>query len=126
MIKKGTNKVKDIIKGNEDLKEIKESSFKDILTGNILSKKIIQKQFPLLVLILCLVFVYMDNRMRCEQQFALIDSLNKELANEKYICMVTEYNLLKSSRIEQVKDIIEQHQLDLIEENLPPLKVVKE
>ena len=125
MIKKGTNKVKDIIKENENIQEIKKSSFKDILTGDILNRKFIQKQFPLLVMALCFIFVYMDNRMRCEQQFIQIDALNKELANEKYICMVTEAELLKNSRIEQVKEIIKQHNLNLEEESLPPYKINK-
>ena len=125
MIKRSKNKVKDIIKENENIQEIKKSSFKDILTGDILNRKFIQKQFPLLVLTLCFIFVYMDNRMRCEQQYIKIDALNKELANEKYICMVTEAELLKNSRIEQVKEIIKQHQLNLEEEDFPPYKMTE-
>ena len=125
MIKTGKDKVKNIIKENEDLREIKKSSFKDILTGDILNRKFIQKQFPLLILSLCFIFIYMDNRIRCEQQIIQIDALNKELANEKYICMVTEAELLKNSRIEQVKEIIKQHNLNLEEESLPPYKVTE-
>lgn len=125
MINKSKNRVKNIIEENEDLKEIKKSSFKDILTGEILNRKFIQRQFPLLVLSLCFIFTYMDNRMRCEQQLLRIDALNKELANEKYICMVTEAKLLETSRIEQVKEIVKQHQLDLKEENIPPYKITK-
>ena len=125
MIKRGTNKVKNIIKENENLKEIKKSSLKDILTGDILNRKFIQKQFGVLLLTLCLMFIYMDNRMKCEQQLIKIDALNKELANEKYICMFTEAELLKNSRIDQVKEIIKQHNLNLEEESLPPYKVTE-
>lgn len=125
MIIKGKNKVKNIIKENEDLNEIKKSSFKDILTGDILNRKFIQKQFGVVLLTICLMFIYMDNRMKCEQQLIKIDKLNKELANEKYICMVTEAELLKNSRIEQVKDIIKKHNLNLEEESLPPYKVTE-
>jgi hypothetical protein len=39
--------------------------------------------------------------------------------------MVTEAELLKNSRIEQVKEIIKKHQLDLEEESLPPYKMKK-
>lgn len=120
MIKK---KVKNIINESEDLKEIKKSSLKDILTGDILSKKIIQRQFPLLLFSLCFIFIYMDNRMTCEQQVRRISELNKELTNEKYICMVTEAQLLENSRIEQVKDIIKKHELNLVEESIPPYKL---
>ena len=120
------NWIKDYIDiENEDLKEIKKSSFKDILTGDILNRKFIQKQFPLLLLSLCFIFIYMDNRMSCEQQILTIDKLNKELANEKYICMVTEAELLENSRIEQVKEIIKKHELNLEEESLPPYKVTE-
>ena len=125
MIKKGTNKVKNIIKENENLNEIKQSSFKDILTGDILNRKFIQKQFGVVLLTICLMFIYMDNRMKCEQQLIKIDSLNKELANEKYICMVTEAELLKNSRIEQVKEIIKKHNLNLEEESLPPYRLTE-
>ena len=125
MIKKGTNKVKNIIKENENLNEIKKSSFKDILTGDILNRKFIQKQFGVVLLTICLMFIYMDNRMKCEQQLIKIDTLNKELANEKYICMVTEAELLKNSRIEQVKEIIKKHNLNLEEESFPPYKVTE-
>ena len=120
MIKK---KVKNIINASEDLKEIKKSSLKDILTGDILSKKIIQRQFPLLLFSLCFIFIYMDNRMTCEQQVRRISELNKELTNEKYICMVTEAQLLENSRIEQVKEIIKKHELNLVEESIPPYKL---
>ena len=72
-----------------------------------------------------LFFIYMDNRMSCEQQILTIDKLNKELANEKYICMVTEAELLENSRIEQVKEIIKKHELNLEEESLPPYKVTE-
>ena len=125
MIKKGTNKVKNIIKEIENLNEIKKSSFKDILTGDILNRKFIQKQFGVVLLTICLMFIYMDNRMKCEQQLIKIDSLNKELANEKYICMVTEAELLKNSRIEQVKEIIKKHNLNLEEESLPPYRLTE-
>lgn len=125
MIKKGRNKVKKIISENEELKDIKKSSWKDILTGDILNRKIIQNQFGLLLLSLCFIFVYMQNRMVCEQQLLKIDQLNKELANEKYICMVTEAKLLENSRIDTIKKVIEKHNIELVEENLPPLKVTK-
>ncbi len=125
MIKKSRNRVKNIIKENEDLNEIKKSSFKDLLTGEILNRRFIQKQFALLFVILCFTFMYMENRMKCEQQLLKIDRLNKELANEKYICMVTEAELLENSRIDQVKEIIKQHNLNLEEETLPPYKVIE-
>lgn len=122
MIKK---KVHKIITENEDLKEIKKSSLKDLLTGDFIGKKFIRKQFLLLLFSIGLIFTYMNNRMTCEQQVRKISELNKELINEKYICMVTEAELLENSRIEQIKEIIKKHELNLIEESVPPYKLKK-
>ena len=99
MIKK---KVHKIITENEDLKEIKKSSLKDLLTGDFIGKKFIRKQFLLLLFSIGLIFTYMNNRMTCEQQVRKISELNKELINEKYICMVTEAELL--ARIEELNN----------------------
>jgi hypothetical protein len=37
--------------------------------------------------------------------------------------MVTEAQLLENSRIEQVKEIIKKHELNLVEESIPPYKL---
>jgi cell division protein FtsL len=39
--------------------------------------------------------------------------------------MVTEAELLENSRIEQIKEIIKKHELNLIEESIPPYKLKK-
>ena len=88
-------------------KENKFGTFlKEILTGDIFSKQFFARQIGVIIWGILLAFFYMNNRMVCEQSYKEIHELRKELANEKYICMVTEAELLKNSRIEQVKEII--------------------
>mgnify|MGYP006874621935 FL=1 len=92
---------------------------KEILTGEFLRNKHLINQIDVIIWAVILSFIYMNNRMICDQGFKEIDQLRKELANEKYIAMITESQLLNISRIGTVKELIEKHNLQLIEEDKP-------
>ena len=92
---------------------------KEILTGEFLRNKHLINQIDVIIWAVILAFIYMNNRMICDQGFKEIDQLRKELANEKYIAMITESQLLNISRIGTVKELIEKHNLQLIEEDKP-------
>ena len=92
---------------------------KEILTGEFLRNKHLINQIDVIIWAVILAFIYMNNRMICDQGFKDIDQLRKELANEKYIAMITESQLLNISRIGTVKELIEKHNLQLIEEDKP-------
>ena len=64
------NKILETIKGNEDFSELKSSSFRDFLNGNILNKNFVRRQFVLMILIAVLAFFYIDNRYYCEKQIS--------------------------------------------------------
>lgn len=97
---------------------------KEILTGDIFSKEFFSRQIGVILLGVVLAFVYMNNRMVCEQSYKEIYKLRKELTNEKYISVFNESKLLQVSRIGTVKELVDKHQLDLTEENIPAYRVV--
>lgn len=97
---------------------------KEIVTGDFLRNKHLIGQLDVIVWGVILAFIYMNNRMVCEQGFREIDRLRKELANEKYIAMITESQLLSTSRIGTIKELIEQHNLPLVEENKPSYQLI--
>lgn len=101
---------------------------KEILTGEFFSNRFLVNQIGVIVFAIILAFIYMNNRMICEQSFKEIDQLRKTLANEKYIAMITESQLLHTSRIGTIKELVKSKNLDLIEENKPAfrLKMTKE
>lgn len=96
---------------------------KEILTGDIFSKQFFARQIGVIVLIVILSFFYMNNRMICEQSYKEIHRLRKELNNEKYISVYNESKLLQISRIGTIKELVNKHQLNLIEENMPAYKI---
>jgi len=49
-------KITDAIRGSEDFSDIKSSTLRDVLNGNILTKKFFQKQYGLLIMIAVLTF----------------------------------------------------------------------
>ena len=49
-------KITEAIVGSEDFSDIKSSSVRDILNGNILTKRFFQKQYGLLLLVAVLAF----------------------------------------------------------------------
>ena len=63
-------KMAEAIKGSEDFSDIKSSTVRDILNGDIFSKKIFKKQTKLMIMIALLMFAYVDNRFSCERQLA--------------------------------------------------------
>jgi len=112
------------ILNKDEVKDLKETSIKDVISGNIFTKSYFLKQTKLILLIIALVFIYMNNRMVCEKQLALIDKLNKELECEKYISMVTETELLSISRPKEIKKLVDKHGLQLEQPTMPPYKVI--
>ena len=96
---------------------------KEILTGDIFSKQFFARQIGVIVLTVILSFFYMNNRMICEQSYKEIHRLRKELTNEKYISVYNESKLLQISRIGTIKELVNKHQLNLVEENMPAYKM---
>lgn len=104
----------------KDSKNSKLGTFlKEILTGDIFSKEFFTRQIGVITLAVILAFIYMNNRMICEQSYKEIYKLRKELTNEKYISVFNESKLLQVSRIDTIKTLVNKHQLNLIEETEP-------
>lgn len=108
---------------SDEFQDLKKTSIRDFFNGDVFIKSYFRKQIGLLTLILCLIFLYMDNRIHCEKQYRKIDRLNKELVESKYIAMVRAANLLSISRIDKIQKQTKEHGLDLIELEVPPYKI---
>lgn len=116
-------KLIDNIKGSEDFSDIKSSGIRDVLNGNILTKKFIQKQYGIIIMIAVLAFVYVDNRYYCETQMAKEISLKKELKDLKYESLTISAELMQISRRSNVLRMVNERGLNLIETTKPPIKL---
>lgn len=113
-------KIADAILGSEDFSDIKSSTLRDILNGNILTKKFFQKQYGLLIMISVLTFLYVDNRYYCETQQAHEIDLKKKIQDVKYESLTISAELMEISRQSNVLRKVNESGLPLIESTTPP------
>ncbi len=114
-------KIADAIKGSEDFSDIKSSTVRDILNGNILTKKVFKKQYGLLIMIACLAFLYVDNRFYCETQLAKEIEMKKKIQDVKYESLTIKAELMETSRQSNVLKMIRERGVDLQETSTPPI-----
>jgi len=116
-------KIIEAIRGSEDFSDIKSSTLRDILNGNILTKKFLQKQYGLLILIAALTFLYVDNRFYCETQLAKEIELKKKIQDVKYESLTISAELMQISRQSNVMAKVNESGINLIQSTTPPFVI---
>ena len=116
-------KISEKVKESEDFSDIKSSNVRDFISGNILTKKFIQKQYGLLIMIAVLGFVYIDNRYYVETQMNKENRLRRELRDVKYESLTISAELMQISRRSNVLRMIRERGLDLVESTEPPILI---
>ena len=116
-------KITDAIRGSEDFSDIKSSTLRDVLNGNILTKKFFQKQYGLLIMIAVLTFFYVDNRYYCETQLAKEIEMKKKIMDAKYESLTISAELMQISRQSNVFKMVNDSGLNLIETISPPIVI---
>lgn len=117
------NKIAEAIRGSEDFSDIKSSNLRDILNGDILTKKFIRKQYGLLIMLAVLVFLYVDNRYAYETQLANEIELKKKIQDAKYESLTISAELMEISRQSNVMKAVNANGLNLIENTTPPIVI---
>ncbi len=113
----------DNIRGNEDFNDLKSSTLRDIINGNILTKKFLKKQYPLLIMIAILAFLYVDNRYYCEKQLSKVLKLKRELQDIKYESLTLSAELMETSRQSSIRKMVKERGLTLKESSTPPVVI---
>ncbi len=116
-------KIAETIKGNEDFSDIKSSTLRDVINGNILTKKFFQKQYGLLILIAVLAFAYVDNRYYCETQLVRVIELKKQIQDVKYESLTISAQLMRITRQSNILNMVNERGLNLEESNTPPVVI---
>ncbi|MEI6555100.1 MAG: FtsL-like putative cell division protein [Paludibacter sp.] len=117
------NKIAEAIRGSEDFSDIKSSNLRDILNGDILTKKFIRKQYGLLIMLAVLVFLYVDNRYAYETQLAKEIELKRKIQDAKYESLTISAELMEISRQSNVMKAVNANGLNLIENTTPPIVI---
>ena len=117
------NKIAEAIRGSEDFSDIKSSNIRDILNGDILTKKFISKQYGLVIMLSVLVFLYVDNRYAYETQLAKEIDLKKKIQDAKYESLTISAELMEISRQSNVMKAVNANGLNLVENTTPPIVI---
>ena len=116
-------RITDAIRGSEDFSDIKSSTIRDFLNGNILTNKFLQKQYVLLIMIAALTFLYVDNRFYCETQLAKEIDLKKKIQDVKYESLTISAELMEISRQSNVMNKVNENGINLIQSTTPPIVI---
>lgn len=120
---KWLSNIVETIKGNEDISEIKSSSFRDFLNGDFFTKKFFKKQIWLFAMIFVMVVFYVDNRFYCEKQLYTIIKLEKQLKDLKYESLTISAQLMKITRQSYIIKTAKERGLNLETSKTPPIVI---
>ena len=94
------------------------------LNGDLLRSKRLREQYPLIGLIVCLVFIYiLTGYQSIKQQHRLTDT-KKEMMDAKFRYMTISAELMNTTRQSQVVDALREQGSTLQENTQPPTKIL--
>jgi len=108
---------------SEVLSDIRSSSFRDILNGNIFTKKFIRRQFWLILLLVTISIVYIDNRFASEKQIEYSLSLKRKIQDAKYESLTISAELMKISTQTNIQNLLESKGMKLKTGKTPPIVI---
>ncbi len=111
------------IRQSEDLSDLRSSSVRDILNGNILTKKFIRRQYLLIILLVVLSIGYIDNRYASEKQIANMVMLKKNIQDAKYESLTISAELMEISRQSNLLLLMESKGMQLKPGSTPPIVI---
>ena len=94
------------------------------LNGDRLRSGKIRKQYPLLILIVCLIFIYILTGYHSAKQQHQLSDCKKEMLDAKYRYMTISAQLTNTTRASQITTVLQEKGSSLKENNIPPTKIL--
>jgi len=103
----------------------KSLSFRDLLDGNVLTRKAVLKQSRFILLLVLIAFLSIANRNHAEKTVIHLNRLQSDVKELRARSITTSSELVRISRQSEVKQMVNRYELGL-EENLePPKKLIQ-
>ena len=103
----------------------KSLSLRDLVDGNILTRKAVLKQSRFILLLVLIAFISIANRNHAEKKVIQLNQLQSDVKELRARWISTSSELVKISRQSEVQQLVNSYELGL-EENLdPPKKLIK-
>ena len=102
----------------------KDFSLRDLLDGNVLTRKAVLKQSRFILLLVLIAFLSIANRNHAEKTVIQLNRLQSDVKELRARSISTSSELVAISRQSEVKQLVNRYELGL-EENLePPKKLI--
>jgi len=120
------SKEKKNIEFDQSIEEKEKSlSFRDLLDGNVLTRKAVLKQTRFILLLVLIAFLSIANRNHAEKTVIHLNRLQSDVKELRARSISTSSELVQISRQSEVKHLVNRYELGL-EENLePPKKLIE-
>lgn len=116
-------KIWEAIKGSEDFSDIKSSTVRDLLNGDIWAKNYFRKQYKLILMISFLSFMYVGNRYQYEYELARMIQVSKEIKDAKYEALTISAQLMRLTRQSNIERMVHERGIILLEPDRPPVVI---
>jgi hypothetical protein len=102
----------------------KSFSFRDLVDGNVLTRKAVLKQSRFVLLLVLIAFISIANRNHAEKTVIRLNRLQRDVKELRSKSITISSDLVKISRQSEVVRLVNRYELNL-EENLePPKKLI--
>lgn len=105
--------------------EEKSFSFRDLLDGNVLTRKAVLKQSRFILLLVLIAFLSIANRNHAEKTVIQLNGLQSDVKELRARSISTSSELVKVSRQSEVIQLVRQYELGLEESLEPPKKLIE-
>ena len=105
-------------------KKTREGFFKTLISGSLLSERLVLKNLGLLTLLTLLGAVYIANKFHAEKTIRRTNQLQKEVKELRSEALATSADLMYLSKQSEVVKMIKQRDLGLKELKEPPYKLI--
>ena len=100
-------------------------SLRDLLDGNVLTRKVVMKQSRFILLLVLIAFISIANRNHAEKTVIRLNQLQRDVKELRAKSITISSDLVRISRQSEVARLVNRYELGL-EENLePPKKLVE-
>ena len=110
----------EFIDQEQEKKEIRSFSLRDLLDGSILTRKIVVQQLPFILFLTFLAVIYISNRYQAERIFRKVSEIQTEVKNLRAEQITTTAKLMNMSKPSSVAQLVEERELGLKELSKPP------
>lgn len=114
-------KRKEFISAKQEQQEAERISWKDLMSGDILTRGAVVKQLPFLLFIVSLMMIYIANQHKYVETHRRFGEMKKEVAILRFKSMELRAELMKYSRQSQVMKRIADRDLGLELSSEPPI-----